>query len=93
MLDGAAGFIVKGQVQGVGFRWWARRRADALGLEGWIRNAADGSVEVAVRGAPALVDQFRAELWSGPPGARVSAVVEAEGLVAPGIRPGFEVRF
>ena len=42
----AARFVVRGRVQGVGFRWFVEREAHALGVAGWVRNNADGSVEV-----------------------------------------------
>ncbi|GAB2695684.1 acylphosphatase [Thalassiella azotivora] len=44
--------FVRGQVQGVGFRWWVRSRALALGLRGWARNLPDGRVEVVAQGRP-----------------------------------------
>ncbi len=45
--------FVRGQVQGVGFRWWTRSRALELGLRGWARNLPDGRVEVLAQGDPA----------------------------------------
>jgi len=44
--------VVHGQVQGVGFRWWAAREADRLGVTGWVRNRPDGAVEALVEGEP-----------------------------------------
>jgi acylphosphatase len=66
---------VTGRVQGVGFRWWVRRHADALGLVGWVMNGDDErSVEVVAEGAePGLVELERL-LRAGPSGARVEAV-------------------
>lgn len=66
---------VRGVVQGVGFRWFAREHARRLELAGWVRNAADGSVEVAVSGSEAAVTEFLARIAVGPAGARVDAVV------------------
>lgn len=71
-----AGYRVRGRVQGVGFRWWTRTRARALGLSGTVRNCADGTVEVRVRGADEAVKELRRHLSSGPPGARVEEVEE-----------------
>jgi DNA ligase D-like protein (predicted 3'-phosphoesterase) len=66
--------LVRGAVQGVGFRDAIRRRGDALGLRGWVRNRDDGAVEVHAEGAPASLDALVAFLGSGPPLARVSGV-------------------
>lgn len=67
---------VTGQVQGVGFRWFVRERARRLGLSGWVRNLADGSVEVAASGDSGQLDLLRAELLRGPDGADVSGLEE-----------------
>ena len=68
------GFRVKGRVQGVGFRWWARRMAAGLGLRGVVLNHMDGSVEVHAGGDEESVALFAAHLSQGPPGARVDGV-------------------
>lgn len=65
---------VTGHVQGVGFRWFVMRRAQALGVAGWVRNADDGAVEVAVQGPPDRVEQLLAALRTGPPHAAVQSV-------------------
>ena len=62
---------VKGLVQGVGFRWFVRERARRLGLSGWVRNLADGTVEVAASGEEQQIELLRAELRRGPRGAVV----------------------
>lgn len=67
--------VVRGRVQGVGFRWFARERARRLGLAGWVRNREDGSVEAAVSGRDEDVKAFLAMLAAGPSGARVDDVV------------------
>ena len=67
---------VSGRVQGVGFRWFVVGEAERLGLRGWVRNTADGSVEVEAEGAAAAVDELRARLEKGPPSARVSQVID-----------------
>ncbi len=73
---------VVGRVQGVGFRWFVRERADALGLAGWVRNRSDGSVELLVSGDAAATDQFLAAVRRGPKHARVDAVEPVEGTEA-----------
>jgi acylphosphatase len=70
---------VRGKVQGVGFRWFVRERARALGLTGWVRNRDDGSVEVLALGEEASLGQLRSLLGMGPSGARVSAVEDQQG--------------
>jgi acylphosphatase len=66
--------LVTGRVQGVGFRWFVRERADALGLAGWVKNRSDGSVELLVSGDAAASEQFLAAVRRGPPHARVDAI-------------------
>jgi len=68
------GFRVSGRVQGVGFRWWTRRAAQALGLGGSVRNMPDGSVEVHAVGPPDVVARLEAALREGPPASRVARV-------------------
>ena len=68
------GFRVLGVVQGVGFRWWARRTAEELAVGGTVRNCPDGSVEVRVRGSEAAVNAFAERLRAGPPVARIRSV-------------------
>jgi acylphosphatase len=65
---------VRGRVQGVGFRWFVRERARALGLTGWVRNRRDGAVEVLAVGDDSALQRLRSLLRSGPDGARVSDV-------------------
>lgn len=75
---------LRGRVQGVGFRWFVREQARALGLSGWVRNRHDGSVEVLAIGEAGALERFRDLLCTGPPGARVSEVEvqQAEPMVA-----------
>ena len=65
---------ITGRVQGVGFRFYARREAVVLGLHGWVRNHADGSVELVAQGARAHVDAMIRWCEDGPPRSRVDAV-------------------
>jgi acylphosphatase len=69
--------VVRGLVQGVGFRWHTRAQARSLGVVGWVRNRRDGAVEVWVQGAPQAVAALVAWLEHGPPGARVDELVRA----------------
>ncbi len=71
MPDESRMFVVKGRVQGVGFRWFAVRQAEALGLVGWVRNQDDGSVEVVAKGPDASLRELEDALRRGPAGARV----------------------
>jgi acylphosphatase len=66
--------VVRGRVQGVWFRESTRRRADELGLTGWVRNNADGTVEAEVEGPADDVAVLVSWLRHGPPQARVDAV-------------------
>jgi acylphosphatase len=66
--------VVRGQVQGVGFRWFVQREASRLGLEGWVANRPDGGVEVVAQGPEQELEWLTAVLWDGPAGAAVSQV-------------------
>ena len=66
--------LVQGRVQGVGFRYSALREAERLKLSGWVRNSADGDVEIWAEGPPETLDLFFAWLRKGPPYARVDSV-------------------
>jgi acylphosphatase len=68
--------VVRGVVQGVGFRWFVRERARRLGLVGTVRNRSDGSVEVHAGGTPTAIASLRALLFEGPPGALIETVDE-----------------
>ena len=64
--------IVSGRVQGVGFRFFARRAALDEGVRGWVRNREDGTVETVAHGAPEAVERYFEKLKSGP--GRVTSV-------------------
>jgi acylphosphatase len=68
---------IEGRVQGVGYRWWAVEQARRLGLDGWVRNRRDGSVEVLAIGEPAAIDRLAQACAQGPTGARVAAAARA----------------
>lgn len=65
---------VRGQVQGVGYRWFVERVAGSLHLDGWVANLADGSVEIVAEGSEDAIDELTLALWEGPPGSSVSDV-------------------
>ena len=69
-------YLVKGRVQGVGFRWFVHREAGMLGLRGWVRNTEDGHVEVLAAGEPEDLAMLRTALDRGSRGSRVDAVIE-----------------
>ncbi len=68
---------IEGRVQGVGFRWWAERVARRMGLDGWVRNRADGSVELLAIGEAADIERLIAACRGGPAAAEVTAVERA----------------
>jgi acylphosphatase len=71
-------YLVKGRVQGVGFRWYVHREAAALALRGWVRNTEDGHVEVVASGPSEDLAALREALEKGSRGSRVDAVIEHE---------------
>jgi acylphosphatase len=71
-------FLVRGRVQGVGFRWFVEREAHILGITGWVRNNHDGSVEVLAQGTRDQLLGLRSRLREGPRAARVDNVEESE---------------
>jgi acylphosphatase len=71
-------FIIRGRVQGVGFRWFVEREAHTLGVAGWVRNNFDGSVEVLAIGTRDQLSSLRSRLRQGPRAARVDDVEESE---------------
>ena len=69
-------FLVKGRVQGVGFRWFVHREAAELGLRGWVRNTDNGAVEVLAAGEPGQLKDLMKALSQGSRGSRVDEVIE-----------------
>jgi acylphosphatase len=78
-------FLVKGRVQGVGFRWFVQREAAELGLRGWVRNTPDGDVEVLAAGEPDQLKDLLLALGKGSRGSRVDEVEEHELAEAEGV--------
>jgi len=83
---------VTGQVQGVCFRYYARHEAERLGINGWVKNLPDGSVEALICGSASQRDAMRAWLAHGPPAAEVRKV---ESRVWQGLPPssGFHIAY
>jgi acylphosphatase len=73
--------IVRGRVQGIGFRAWAEVTALELGVEGWVRNCRDGSVEAVLSGSEEVVLTMIEACRQGPPGARVEAIDQRDAEV------------
>lgn len=71
-------YRVEGEVQGVGFRWYVRAQARALGLAGWVRNEPDGAVVLVASGEAMALDTLERVLTVGPQYAKVSNVVRRE---------------
>jgi acylphosphatase len=82
--------LVRGHVQGVGYRWFARETAESLQLAGWTRNRDDGTVEIEAEGEAAALDEFEKRLRDGNPAAQVEAIESL--TVAPQGGRGFVIR-
>ena len=78
-------FIVRGRVQGVGFRWFVDHEARQLGLAGWVRNNIDGSVEVLAIGTEQQLAALHNRLRQGPRAARVDEVQVIPAEPVPGL--------
>jgi acylphosphatase len=78
-------FIVRGRVQGVGFRWFVEREAHILGIAGWVRNNHDGSVEVLAQGTRDQLSGLHFRLREGPRAARVDAVEVSDATPGAGL--------
>src|ERR1700720_2461294 len=78
-------YVVRGRVQGVGFRWFVEREAHILGIAGWVRNNHDGSVELLAQGTRDQLSGFHARLREGPRAARVDAVEVSEASPVAGL--------
>jgi acylphosphatase len=79
--------VIAGRVQGVGFRDWLVEQAQALGVDGWVRNRADGCVEALIAGDIHAVEELARLCRRGPRSAEVVSITEE--LSEPPDRPGF----
>ena len=84
--------VVRGRVQGVGYRAWVQGQAAAHSLRGWVRNRNDGTVEAVLAGDPDSVAIIAEGLLRGPHGSKVTGVdirAEDESALAPSFGAGF----
>lgn len=84
-------YLVRGRVQGVGFRNFTRKRAATLKLSGWVRNLRDGRVEVLAGGEEGALAEFERAIERGPAFARVDGIERATADPGTG-SAGFKVR-
>ena len=84
-------YVIGGRVQGVGFRWFTHDAAAREGVHGWVRNLADGNVEVFAEGESESVRRLEAAVRRGPASARVDTFVTEEHAPS-GRTTGFEIR-
>lgn len=83
--------VIRGTVQGVGYRWFVQRTAARLELVGWVANRADRSVEVVAEGPTRDIEELIRSLRDGPPSSAVSAVEVQRGPAVGGLGP-FAIR-
>ncbi len=79
-------FLVRGRVQGVGFRWFVEREAHILGIAGWVRNHHDGTVEVMAQGTRDQLAGLHSRLREGPRASRVDSVEVSDESPSQGLR-------
>jgi acylphosphatase len=82
---------IRGRVQGVGFRWYVVDTARKLRLAGWVKNKADGNVELAAAGEMDALARLEAAVSAGPPGARVEEVRRLGGVSADSLQSPFGI--
>jgi acylphosphatase len=75
-------YLVRGRVQGVGFRYFTQAAAVRAGLSGWVRNNPDGTVEIAAAGEVDALERLEQQIRHGPPGARVDQVAVSDDAVS-----------
>ena len=75
--------LVHGRVQGVWYRGWTVDQAEELGVDGWVRNRRDGTVEILASGPDAAIAKLIARCRRGPPAAQVERIEETEAEEVP----------
>ena len=83
---------IVGRVQGVGFRWFVMKEAGRLGVSGYVRNCADGAVEVAAEGTDAMLELLADACRKGPPASAVERVEKIPESLTNRSYSGFEIR-
>ncbi len=84
-------YIIKGRVQGVGFRYFVFRKAVSLGIKGYVKNLSNGDVEVIAEGSKNNMDEFEKFLWRGP---SLSKVIDIKTDNIPVKNyPSFEIKY
>ena len=91
MVHVARTFVIRGRVQGVGYRYFAQKAGLALGLKGWVKNLRDGRVECMAVGTASQLEQLEAKLRQGPMLAHVEEVWATDSQAPDGMQ-GFEIR-
>jgi acylphosphatase len=84
-------FLIRGRVQGVGFRYFAQAAAAREGIDGYAMNLEDGRVEIAAEGDAEALERFERSIRQGPPGARVQDVYAIDDAPS-GRKTGFHIR-
>jgi len=85
--------IISGRVQGVFFRAHTKKKAEELGLNGWVRNLNRGEVEAVFKGPKDRVDQMIKWCWQGSPGSKVTLVKPIKPVKTEEKLSGFEIRY
>lgn len=80
----ARGYLIRGRVQGVGFRYFAQSAAVREGVHGWVRNNPDGSVQIQAEAEVDAMERFERQIRHGPPGGRVDHLAVSEAPVTGG---------
>lgn len=78
MASGSLHLVVKGRVQGVGFRWYVADTARRLNLSGWVKNRADGAVELCASGSENSLRSLEKAVRKGPNGAHITEIEQVE---------------
>jgi acylphosphatase len=91
-MNAARRYLIRGLVQGVGFRSFVHRRAIDFEIEGWVRNLPDGRVEAFGQGSVDRLQEFEGDLRRGPPGASVERLDVIEETPSSSCK-GFRIRF
>lgn len=85
-------YVIKGRVQGVGYRQFAAEAARKLGLKGWVRNLSNGDVEAEAQGQAEAIAEYEARLGKGPPLARVDSLHTSDLPELAALPETFEIR-